>query len=538
MDHLDGPARPGGPSLDEDQYRREVLRLPSREAECSAEQSLVEEAQALGLDIPAVEIAASLAASIASGIVRLPSPSGPSSGSSTDRNSFSETPVSSSSQPPLDQLVSSSYAEITVVSRRGKSDSGRSVASLSTRPTSYSSNEGRQTHGGSHEFSPTSPSLSGQSDSTLSVLSSAGLKSSRRSSLKNAIGRIYFRKKRTPSSILLPPTAQITIARGESGQENVVVVESQSEPRTSSATTESLQQEQQSEQPLKVEVPVYDSAALQRSMNDPQLVEMHELHQLERNRHIAFQNAAISLLRQKQQAALNFKMAQDKQQEEEKREKNLHDISRMEERQLVAEMEQRREFDKAKMNSRTRIKHMEGYLSTSSSSSPPQSPRPEADSDWDAVHQPLRKFTSQHKAQLAQEYHDHDSMDQLHEARIKVLRDQQEIKLQEAMARMAQELDSLVEQHAEELAALQRQHQQEELSVLQALHGRKIKLRRRWTVEEAVLRKKLELRDEGLVYGPLPVLSFTQVHGDTGRDSGICVVEGDGRSDASNNDVM
>lgn len=204
--------------------------------------------------------------------------------------------------------------------------------------------------------------------------------------------------------------------------------------------------------------------------------------------------------------------------------KNINDAARMEERQLTIEMDQMREFERAKMNSRTRIKHMEGYFNNSS---PPPSPGG-AGSGPETT--PARKFTAQHKAQLAQEYHDHKSMDQLHEAKIKVLRDRQELRLQEAIARMGRELDELIDKHAIEFAQMQQAHQQEEMAVVQAFDAKKARLIHRWNLEEAILRTKLGTQ-HGKVYGPLPPLSFSDPNYET-RDSAICVAEQTGAASA------
>ena len=174
------------------------------------------------------------------------------------------------------------------------------------------------------------------------------------------------------------------------------------------------------------------------------------------------------------------------------------------------EMEQEREFERAKQNARTRIKHMEGYFSSRRSST---------GSGSDS--QP-RRYTSQQKAQLQQEHHHYDSMDQLHEAKINVLRERQERRLMEVIERMDNELDAMIDKHAEGFAELQKQHQQEESATVQALDARKTKLRHRWNLEEAILRRKLELANDRL-YGPLPPLAFSDSHYET-RDSAICVI--------------
>lgn len=188
-------------------------------------------------------------------------------------------------------------------------------------------------------------------------------------------------------------------------------------------------------------------------------------------------------------------------------------------------MEQQREFERAKMNSRTRIKHMEGFFRNAS---PPPSPGMSAQRRSDSFSgsesaTPARRFTQQQKEQLEQQYHHHESMDALHEARIKVLRDRQEKKLQENIARMERELAEMRGKHAKEITSLQAEHRREETVLIQALDNKKTELRHRWHLEEAILRRQLEVRN-GHVYGPLPPISFSPVDRCT-RDSAISVPE-------------
>lgn len=487
--------------FDDQKYRNEVLLLSSEDEERSQEQSLVEEARKLGLNVPEVEIVASLAASIASGMVDLSSPI-LSSGSSTDRNSACEVTPSNEASP-ADQIASS-LSEYTLSPDPTKCGSTRSIASLSTRPTSYSSSEGRLAHG-TDGFAWRSP---GHRDSLLSIASSEK-KERRKSTLKSAIDKFHFRKRRAPSAVLLPPAAQISVAKGEGGIDKYYVESKINGPQGN----ESAEEESQV---LKLEIPVFDNESLRRSLENADLRQMRESQKMERNRHIAFQDACMSQLRRDHQNIVADRLTANKLSEEEKREKNIADATRIEERQLSVEMDQVREFERAKLNSRTRIKYMEGYFHNAS---PPPSPG----STSGAETPPARKFTSQQKAQLAQAYHDHDSMDRLHEAKIKVLRDRQEIKLQEVLARMEKELYDLIDKHALEFANLQRDHQLEEASVLHVFNAKKTRLRHRWNLEEAILRKKLEI-DHGQAYGPLPPLSFSESGYET-RDSAISVSE-------------
>ncbi|KAJ6112004.1 hypothetical protein N7523_008065 [Penicillium sp. IBT 18751x] len=507
-----------GAVLDEDRYRTEVLQLESSEAEQARAQQLCDEARQLGLKVPEIEASAPLAASIASGIVDLSSPV-LSSGSSTDRNSIRDgsiTPsheTSSYSPVALNQIVSS-LSDITLASARVKPGSTRSHASLSTRPTSFCSSESRTLPGG---YGSHHDGLAvNQNRMSMISLASVDKKEKRRSSIKNAIGRIHFRKKR-PSSVIFPPNAQINISEGETGVDRRDL-ESKPEPQ---ASHDIVPRPATAVEPLpRLEIPAFDKESMQRSADDPELSAMHERHRMERDRHVAFQVAAISTLRRRHQTAIHERLVENKRLEEEKEQKNTAAALRIEERQLAVEVEQQREFDRAKMNSRTRIKHMEGYFRNAS---PPPSPAGAAQRSSDSFSgsdttPPSRRFTRQQREQLEQQYHAHESMDALHEARIKVLRDRQELKLQEAIERMERELENLIQQHLKDVQALQAEHQKEESYLLRAIDSKKTNLRHRWYLEEAILRRQLETRNSQR-YGPLPQIPFsgssTEISGST-----------------------
>lgn len=153
----------------------------------------------------------------------------------------------------------------------------------------------------------------------MSMLSLASFdkKEKRRSSIKNAIGRIHFRKKR-PSSMILPPNAQISISKGETGDERLCL-ETKPELPTSHDV---YQRPATAVEPLpRLEIPIFDRESMQRSVDDPELNAMHERHRMERDRHIAFQDAAISTLRRRHQTVVSERQVENKRLEEEKEEK-------------------------------------------------------------------------------------------------------------------------------------------------------------------------------------------------------------------------
>lgn len=362
--------------LDDAQYRRDVLLLASEDAELARARRLADEAHQLGLKIPEIEVAASLTASLASGMVDLSlSSASPilSSGSSTCDGSSGTTPASSGAIPPptsvpasapdgpaapaptvptsppnegvspLDQ-VTSSLSELTVSSRAAKSGSIRSMASMSTRPTSFCSSDGKWVygHGFVYDHSPAKQQQHHQQqqpatnrNSMISV-ASGEKKTKRRASLMSAIGKIPFRRKRTPSSVLLPPEAQITVSKGELGEDKVYVESKKNEassegPAAGAAPPAGPVPEGDGDggdggasneegSVMRLEIPVFDHESLQRSLVNPEMVKMRESHWLERNRHVAFQDALMNRVRCRQQASVASRLTDNKRLEDEKRE--------------------------------------------------------------------------------------------------------------------------------------------------------------------------------------------------------------------------
>lgn len=122
-----------------------------------------------------------------------------------------------------------------------------------------------------------------------------------------------------------------------------------------------------------------------------------------------------------------------------------------------------------------------------------------------------RQYTQQHRDRLQQKYHERDSIDTLHEAKIKVLRDKQVKQSEEAARKMEREAAEFAESNGQRYRELEEQCRDEEAATLEWFETRQKRLVARWALEEAVLRKKLEL-ETSVVYGPLPALSFEDSH--------------------------
>jgi hypothetical protein len=179
--------------------------------------------------------------------------------------------------------------------------------------------------------------------------------------------------------------------------------------------------------------------------------------------------------------------------------------ARLEEAHLAAELAQMQEFDREKQACATQIRHMEGYCTTQS-----PSPTPLSEDDIRNFIQIRRALTQRQKDFLEQRYHDRETMDILHEAKIKVLRDRQELLLQAAVARKEAVHAQLIVRNSQVYKVLEMRCNFEYDAAIQTFRVKKERLKRRWALEGAITMKKLE-GETGLEYAPLPELSFTQL---------------------------
>jgi len=111
--------------------------------------------------------------------------------------------------------------------------------------------------------------------------------------------------------VFLPPSTQFTVQRKE-GNVNTVFIEAKAEIPDATTTSEG-------EETLKVEVPVFDDVALQRSLDNPELKEMYETHKMESLRLVALQNEILESLKGKYLTAIAEKKLDNERSEKTKR---------------------------------------------------------------------------------------------------------------------------------------------------------------------------------------------------------------------------
>ncbi|MCJ1354953.1 MAG: hypothetical protein MMC33_004943 [Icmadophila ericetorum] len=167
------------------------------------------------------------------------------------------------------------------------------------------------------------------------------------------------------------------------------------------------------------------------------------------------------------------------------REKHAETLADIEHRHLAAEVELVRTLDMEWKACEARLKHMEAYCSKSSG----------------------RKVTDQDRKMLFQQYQVRNTMDNLHKARINVLREKQAKQLERILGKQEVELEK-VSQDMNDLFAKQ-VTTVDEVNIRQEFVERRKRLISRWELMEAIERQKLE-NETGLVYGPLPLITWPQ----------------------------
>ncbi len=138
-----------------------------------------------------------------------------------------------------------------------------------------------------------------------------------------------------------------------------------------------------------------------------------------------------------------------------------------------------------------RLRHMEAYCH---SPSPPLTPTPDRhylDSPYPTP-LPHRKVTDKDFNNLAQQYRERDSMEDLHRSKIQVLRGRQEKSYSDYIAKKAREIRSLEAEHGEAIEKADGEAvAQEEVSNM-AFVGKKYRLERRWRLEVGIEMAKQE----------------------------------------------
>ena len=174
-------------------------------------------------------------------------------------------------------------------------------------------------------------------------------------------------------------------------------------------------------------------------------------------------------------------------------EKHAEALSSLENRHLSAEIDLERTLETERQACETRLKHMQAYCN----------PR------YVVEGMPNRVVTKQHHRQLEQQRHARNGMDNLHAARINVLREKQAKQLERIVAKQEAEIEATDLDLSTKMQELEARREGEKEMLKNEFHDRRIKLTKRWELAEAVERKKLE-NETGQAYGSLPPIEWDE----------------------------
>lgn len=229
----------------------------------------------------------------------------------------------------------------------------------------------------------------------------------------------------------------------------------------------------------------------QRSLHDDQL-KLTRLYQIdERDRFRRFESSQHRLMRLEQiktkQALLE--QYQDRRQTMEGRHMDV--LASHEHGHLSAEADLHRTLKLERQGCETRLRHMQAYCNPG----------------FTIEGMPARTVTKKDRRQLEQQQHVCNGIDNLHASRINVLRERQAKQLERIAAKQEAELEKLGDDLGQEMADLDAACEAEAVRLRREFSERKDRLVARWTLAEAIERRRLEI-STGETYGPLPVIPW------------------------------
>ena len=228
-----------------------------------------------------------------------------------------------------------------------------------------------------------------------------------------------------------------------------------------------------------------------RSLQNLRLQKLRTSQLGEQSRFIRFEADQYRLMGLKQSETKESAINRYKTRKHSAQEKHTEALSSLENRHLSAEVDLCRTLQLEKQACETRLRHMEAYCN----------PRSKVDG------MPKRVVTRKDYHQLTQQYHVRNTMDNLHTARINVLREKQAKQLERVSAKQDLELETLAEDLEIEMTVLESKFKAEDEGLQFEFSERKQRLMARWLLAEAIERRKLE-NETGEKYGPLPAAEW------------------------------
>ncbi|KAL9600565.1 MAG: hypothetical protein Q9219_003111 [cf. Caloplaca sp. 3 TL-2023] len=238
-----------------------------------------------------------------------------------------------------------------------------------------------------------------------------------------------------------------------------------------------------------------ESAARQRSMQHHQLKRLRWAQLDEQRRFIRFEADQRRVMQSRH--VDKEKMILDEYPRKVKTAKGRHAeaLASLEQRHLSAEVDLERTLEVERQACDTRLKHMQAYCN----------PRSAVEG------MPNRVVTKQHRRRLEQQYHIRNGMDNLHTAKVHVLREKQGKQVERIISKQEVELRDMETELAWRMQQLEASRQADEQLLRREVSERRKRLTSRWALTEAIERKRLE-NATGKTYAALPPIEWDEGH--------------------------
>ncbi|KAL8777387.1 MAG: hypothetical protein Q9194_002576, partial [Teloschistes cf. exilis] len=235
----------------------------------------------------------------------------------------------------------------------------------------------------------------------------------------------------------------------------------------------------------------YDPAARERSLHHPQLKKLRWAQVDEQRRFVRFEADQHRLMRSRQLDTERRLLDEHPQRLKTLQQRHVDALATLEHRHLSAEVDLERTLEIERQACGTRLKHMQAYCN----------PRHKIEG------MPNRVVTKQHHRQLEQQRYVWEGIDNLHAARINVLREKQAKQLERVMGKQEAELEAVDLELSQKMQSLEERCRQEDAALKGEFRERRRRLVKRWDLAEAIQRRRLE-NETGDVFGALPAIEW------------------------------
>lgn len=232
-------------------------------------------------------------------------------------------------------------------------------------------------------------------------------------------------------------------------------------------------------------------AAFHRSLQTSQLKSLRASQLEEQGRFIRYEALQHHLLRISQVTSKRELHARYTSQQKSLQSRNDERLLSIEHRHLSAEVDLHEKLQLEKKRCDTRLRHMQAYCYPTAA----------------AADMPERTVTSRDYQYLEQQRYIRAGIDQLHAARINVLREKQAKQLERISAKQEAEMAALLDSQSEESVEVDKRLAEEESVLVTEFGERRTRLVRRWRLAEAIERRRLEMEGCGDLR-PLPEIEW------------------------------